>query len=376
MRGTTLARSKVKPAVVTKTSKGKAEDRRQKQVKKVSKEFDHLSSTMNTCQAVFKADGSKASTNKSAGVKKALKTLLNDIGEDSSELILENFKSFPLTVQQKTTKVVIEFAGTKFKMMSSSGDQYINYINRGVLNQVLLKLPNVNHIVICEEKYSYTPDDLKANTRAKRQKKEKISITHLKEEHEIISSTKLSKRAVTMTATGKSLISSYLAKNTDLLEIKSKLTLDIDSEAITCTCSCDNKDQCTCSPFCTPIRLQFEEGGLLEKTYLDEIEQRKGEAEMSMIDWIPSLKSELNENECIVSLVTSADIDTVVIHLFAVSLHWDRDDKGEFKWPIYVWLQKKTRIVQYHENDHCNRKTLQNRSSICCCCFDTVHGWK
>lgn len=39
--------------------------------------------------------------------------------------------------------------------------------------------PSIRHMIVCEEKYGFTPDDLKAETRAKRQKKSNISIAHL-----------------------------------------------------------------------------------------------------------------------------------------------------------------------------------------------------
>ena len=41
-----------------------------------------------------------------------------------------------------------------------------------------------------------------------------------------------------------------------------------------------------------------------------------------------------------VSDITSADIDTAPIHMFALNLHLEKDEDGNFKWPVYVWLKK------------------------------------
>ena len=39
-------------------------------------------------------------------------------------------------------------------------------------------------------------------------------------------------------------------------------------------------------------------------------------------------------------MATSGDIDSVPIHLFALSYQWPRDINGKFKNPVYVILQK------------------------------------
>ena len=76
-KGTTIARSRTKTESKGKTQKEIAESKRKQKVQKMSKIYDCMSSSMNTCQAIFRADGSKASTTKSTGVKKALLGLLN-----------------------------------------------------------------------------------------------------------------------------------------------------------------------------------------------------------------------------------------------------------------------------------------------------------
>ena len=342
-KGVTISRSRTKHESKGKTEIETTENKRKKKVDKMSKIFDCLSSSMNTCQAVFRSDGTKASTNKSLGVKKALNCLLNKCTTtEPDRFILSNFKRTPDQIRATAKKVVVEFAGTKFKMMSTTGNQYIQYINKGIINFLLTSLPSTDHIIICEEKYKFTPDDLKANTRQKRQKKKAVTIAHLKQESEIISESKLSKKAIVSTTVGKSLISSYLSKHVDLLDVRKNLTLDIDSEAVMCTCYCGNSNDvsCSCKPYAVPMRFKFSDGKLLEKTTLTGIKQRKGEAEMSVVDWFPDLQQELAVGDSVVSYITSADIDTVLIHMFALSLYWERDETGNFKWPVYVWLQK------------------------------------
>ena len=159
---------------------------------------------------------------------------------------------------------------------------------------MLTSLPSTDHIVTCEEKYKFTPDDLNTNTRQKRQKKEAVTISHLKQESEIVSESKLSKKAIVSTTVGKSLISSYLSKHVDLLDIRKNLTRDIDSEAVMCTCCYNGNDvSCSCKPYAVPMRFKLSDGKLLEKTAFTGTRQRKGEAEMSVVDWFPDLQQEL-----------------------------------------------------------------------------------
>ncbi|VDI21177.1 Hypothetical predicted protein [Mytilus galloprovincialis] len=54
--------------------------------------------------------------------------------------------------------------------------------------------------------------DFKASTRLKREKKEKITIAHLKEENEIVSKENFSKQAAVSTMSGKKLINKFLTK--------------------------------------------------------------------------------------------------------------------------------------------------------------------
>lgn len=75
-KGVTISRSRTKHESKGKTEVETTENKMKKKVHKMSKIFDCLSSSMNTCQAVLRSDGTKTSTNKSLGVKKALNCLL------------------------------------------------------------------------------------------------------------------------------------------------------------------------------------------------------------------------------------------------------------------------------------------------------------
>ena len=122
--------------------------------------------------------------------------------------------------------------------------------------------PAIKEIVVCEEKYSFTPDTFKAATREKRKKTELTSIAHLKAEDDIISDHKLSKSAVIQTGEGKKLISNYLARNISKLEIKKEVSVIIDSELVLTKCACD--DNCTCPMVSIPVKVDFGKPGYLK----------------------------------------------------------------------------------------------------------------
>ena len=182
-----MKRTSCKPRNTQKTERDKEEQKRTAKVKKMSKVIDCMSSAKNTCQAVLKPDGTKNTTNKSAGVKKALINLVKSClqanvntvekaGTNKTELenlVLSNFSKVPDAIQEAAVMSVVEFAGAKFKVFASSGQQYMNYISNGIVKKLLNYLPNLKRIIICEEKYAFTPDDFKANTRQKDNKKKK-----------------------------------------------------------------------------------------------------------------------------------------------------------------------------------------------------------
>ncbi|XP_067660602.1 uncharacterized protein [Haliotis asinina] len=346
-KGVTIKRTSCKKSSLHMTEKQKREMKRQQHVRRRSKIVDCWSSEMNTCQAVVKPDCSKACVQKASGIRKGLLTVLQQCvpsSEDTIEAILtgkslmwSNFKTIPMDVARTISVATVEFAGIKFKTTATSGHQYLLQIENGLIKPLQKQLPHLTRLIICEEKYRFTPDDFKAATRANRQKKVKSGISHLKLGDDIISQHKMSKPAVLQTSTGKRLISSFLARNVKQLKL-TNLTLDIDSECLLEGCECCEDDQeCRCRVFTKPLRAVFDNDGFRRELLLD-IKQRKGEAEMSQVDWLKEVH--LSDRESTISVITSGDIDSVVIHLFALSQHWPRDDEGRYKNQVFVLLQK------------------------------------
>ncbi|VDI71124.1 Hypothetical predicted protein [Mytilus galloprovincialis] len=341
------------------TEDQKKEAKRVAHVKKQNTIADCISSDMNTFQAVVKPDCSKASLQKSTGIKKALKKVIShcipytdysqlDVLLANRGLVFLDINEVPQAIRQSITKATVEFAGVKFKTKATSGEEYLSHVTKGVIGKLSKPshFPNMNRIVICEvceEKYSFTPDDFKAATRVKRQKTCATSISHLKLESRILSDDKMSKSALIQTELRKRLISNYLARNLQNLDIKSDIIVDIDSELVLNTSCLHTEEDCSCpyKSYSTPIHGTFSKvDGFLQQQLLHHIKQRKGEAEMSQVDWLDDMKNELLVNDTIVSVVTSADIDSIVIHLLSLSLFWPRDESGSFKNKVYVPLQK------------------------------------
>ncbi|VDI78878.1 Hypothetical predicted protein [Mytilus galloprovincialis] len=195
------------------------------------------------------------------------------------------------------------------------------------------------HLVICE-KYKFTPDDFKAATRAQRKVTSNYSISHLKTSEEFLSSDKFDKPSLVGTSEGKSLASTYLTKNVEDLCIKENLTIDVDSELHITTCYCKDKP-CKCSPFCTPVRAYFDaRDGFTRKELLHDIKQCKGEAEMSQLDWLINCPTQLLQGDSCASIVSSGDIDAVVLHLFTLSHLWPKNENASYKNTVYVILKK------------------------------------
>lgn len=144
------------------------------------------------------------------------------------------------------------------------------------------------------------------------------------------------------------------------MDIKADITLNVDSEAVFSKCKCEDPKDCNCLLYTIPIRAHFsKENGFDRHDIVNtsNIEQRKGEAEMAQVDWLKDAQHQLKEGDGIVNYVTSADIDTIVIHFFALSLFWPRKSDNTFKYPVYVWLQKNkpeiydiTSIIEVIEN--------------------------
>jgi hypothetical protein len=135
------------------------------------------------------------------------------------------------------------------------------------------------------------PDSFKAATRSKRSTKDMVanpSIHHLKSGRDILSSQKFNKAACTTSREGKSLISTYIAKNVDKIVLKKDIVIDIDSELHIEGCEHPGEcaQDCTCiSKYSVPIQCTFSRtSGLTDVQKLVNIVQRKGEAEMAQAD--------------------------------------------------------------------------------------------
>ena len=202
-KGVTLRRATIKSKNITEEEM--KETKRKALVKKKTKVIDCHSSDMNACQALVHPDCSKPSVQKSQAIKRALLKLLSlclpssDSVEDKlskETLIMSGNKSFPLELRTSIAYATLEFAGVKFQTKATSGVQYLQSVEKGTIGRLVKDFPGLKRIVICEEKYSYTPDDFKSATRAQRQKSSGTSISHLKIATEILSDDKMTKSAI------------------------------------------------------------------------------------------------------------------------------------------------------------------------------------
>jgi hypothetical protein len=364
-KGVTIKRmSGGKALKLDRTERQLKEEKRKKMVTSTMKRIDCLSSDMNACQALVKPDCSKPSLTKSLTMADALKDVIcsclgecpksvakqNEMLREKKLVICGSSKIHPLPAEMAQTvkSASLEFAGVLFKTVAISGLDYLKSVEMDILEPVLAHMRKLTHLVICEEKYRFTPDTFKAATRHQRSVKhtQKSTIHHLKSGREILSAEKFNKEACITSKEGKTLISTYVAKNVDKIVLNKDLVLDIDSEYYTedCTCSPDQLDKCQCTTkYAVPIRCKFSHNkGILNVEKLCSIQQRKGEAEMAQVDWLTSFQNEgnLKEGDSAASIVTSGDIDSVVIHLYFVSQRWPRNNNKKFIHPVFVILQK------------------------------------
>ena len=343
-----MKRATIKQAKVEKTEREKKEDKRQNIVSRQKKQIERLSSNMNACQAVVKPDCSKPKVAKSAGIQKALASLLTKYLVSSETTAsgnteppsLHEYMALRLKVIShqvaKSIKVCTnEFAGVKFKTRVVSGTEYIAFIQDKILLKSLREMPNLKYIAVCEEMYSFTPDDFKAATREQRQRKKGYSISHLKTSDELLSSDTFDKKSIITTLEGKCLISTYLAKHVKKLDIRKDVQIDIQSELLIGGCTCtDSTVACNCNKYTTPLRCTFTRAdGLTDVKPVQTIIQRKGEAEMSQVDWLIEYKDTLSEEDACMSVVSSGDIDAITIHMFALAHLWPKKDDGTYKKP-------------------------------------------
>lgn len=350
-KGVTIKRT-VKSKVQTVPSERQEKElQRQKSVAKETKRIDHFSSENNNCQALVKPDSSKPKVMKSIGMQRALAHLVNACINTTTgiakefkfeNLIALNLNRIPVEITTKMKLCMVEFAGVKFKTGNiTSGKEYLRHCET-VINSYLRHASCLHTLVICEEKYSHTPDEFKACTREQRNTKSTTSIDHLKTKYEIIGDHIFNKEAVTKTETGKRAISTYLAEHFHMLSVKKDVEIILDSEYKYTSCSC--KQSCSCSHYATPVVRSFRQGELnsisSKVREMTAIQQKKGEAEMAVVDWAIYLQDKLEDDECIVSIISSGDIDAVYIHLYAISKLWKRNQNGKFSNTVYVVLQK------------------------------------
>ena len=341
-KGITIKRTIKSKLIAAKSESEELEIRRQKIVTKEVRLIDCFSSLNNNCQALVKPDSSKPKVMKSVGMRRALQTVITDCkGEDN--LISLGQSLMPTTISNTATVCAVEFAGVKFKVGNvTTGKEYIQHVEI-ILRRLLHQLPKIQKLIVCEEKYSFTPDELKAGTRSQRTSKvhQERTIDHLKTAADIVNDEVLNKDAATKTLLGKKAISNFLALNIDKLKFERNFQLIVDSELHVQTCQCQN-DQCSCQPYCTPISTAYgdTESTRSSCTYLQTVKQRKGEAEMAVVDWLIGYQDQLKPGQVAVSIISSGDIDAVYVHLFAVSRLWKRDEKHQFVNPVYVILQK------------------------------------
>ena len=355
-KSTTIKRTSTKLEKEKKSSNDLQEERRIRKVNRDKKRVESLGARMNACQAIVQPDGSKSSVSKAEGIKKATKYLLIDAyrmihsmpHSDYNDNILKTLKDDRVLIEkgeisdidpEKIGILTIEFAGVKFKRDHTSGDDYLKYVEKEIIQKFSNLLPNSHHIAISEEKYSFTPDTFKAPTRKQRSEKHSISVHHLKQPDEIISPNTFSKPAITKTKEGKSTISTYLAKHINMVNPGRKVTIDVDSELHMSTCTCSS-ETCLCQKYAIPLRGIFGTDGRFESCELMDVQQCKGEAELAQVDWLIHYIPTLQPGETCLSIVLSGDIDALVVHMLALSHLWPLNDNGDFLADVYVMLIK------------------------------------
>ena len=351
-KGITIKRLVKSKISSLKTEKQLKEEERQKSVSKQTHLAHCFSSENNNCQALLKPDSSKPKVMKSISIQRAIRNLLNtsiqamDLDIKLEDIMNVNATFIPKLVNESVKLALVEFAGIKFKVGGvKTGREYLQLAN-STISSIVKSLPYVSKVVVCEEKYSFTPDEFKAGTRAQRQSVSGDSVAHLKLGDRILSELCFNKDAITKTMDGKKLISTFLAQNMDKLSFDQPLEVIFDSELhLTCTCS---DEPCCCQRFCTPVGCQYNID-TADTKQITHVTQRKGEAEMAQLDWLISLQDDIKEGDAVASIVTSGDIDSVYIHMFVVSRLWPRYSNGSFKNPIFVILQKpRSRIDIYN----------------------------
>ncbi|XP_045182551.2 uncharacterized protein LOC123541205 [Mercenaria mercenaria] len=337
-KGITIKRTLKSKITQLKSSQDVKEEQRQRLVAKKTQQIDCLSSENNCCQSLVKPDCSKPKVMKALSIRNALndlvqsciqKTSVQEIKKTTDQYIMLNQSNIPQNTLSSMQLCTIEYAGQKFKLGNlKTGKEYLLKVE-STLKGLIRKSDSCSTIVICEEKYMFTPDDFKAGTHQQRRTDKKTDVSHLKSGQHLISDIVLNKEAITKTEIGKKAISTFLAENITKVNIDKPITLVVDSELYI------NKE----AMYSTPIQCHFTE---TEKqiSLMSNIQQRKGEAEMAVTDWLQYYSESIEEGKSVVCLVTSGDIDAVYLHMYTVCKFVPRFENGQFKYQVYVVLQK------------------------------------
>ena len=368
-RGFTIKRMIKDKAKKMTTEREKREEGRMKFVAKETKIIECFSSENNTCQALLHPDSSKPKVMKYLGIQRALKELLifpafplNSV--ENSKYALEQYMSISLSsillpILTSMRVCLCEFAGMKFKIGKlKSGREYLQYI-QCFINNFYRNCNSIATPVICEEKYTFTPDDFKAGTRKQRRADSGSEISHLKSGENVLSLNSFDKDVLTKSQYGKKKISTFLGENIADINLDNGMDVIIDSDLFL------NFDENTREAYDTPITWRKSHTQSRQKGLLHHVNQRKGEAEMAIMDWLIHYKYFLKEGESAVSVVSSGDIDAVYIHMYSVAKLWPRKRDNTFLIPVYVVLQKPhkkydiyniTSIVQKLEQEYSDKK--------------------
>ena len=362
-KATTLRRmsSKAKKSTENDTDFQKSEDVRAKSVKKQTEMYDKLSSNMNACQALVKPDCSKPQVNKASTIKTAFVSLVsecvqNETKPDKTEELLAS-EGLAYLDEDKTHRhskllsscqvAVIEMSGLKFKTTAKSGNEYMKQIQEYLIDRNFRIFPCLENIILIEEKYTFTPDHFKAATKQQRndtKKKSNKKIGHLKEQSEIVNENYLDKNAISKTELGKRAMTTYPASKLSEIKVPAGTSLIVDSEFVMvekCVCSKElSNTECTCSKYAVPLCLRCSSDDICEAVQLNEIQQRKGEAEMAMADWVVEMSGSMKEGCSLISIVTSGDIDALIIHLYVIGRLWPRRKDGTFQNTVFLMLEK------------------------------------
>ena len=351
-KGVTIKRVTKSSVQPIRTERQEKEEKRQKEVNKETKIVNRFSSENNMCQALMNADSTKPKVMKSLGIPRALKTLVQTCGKAESldKYIALNLSFIPRCVTNSMKICTIELAGMKFKTGSvKTGQEYLEGVQK-MLNGLIGKLNNISKIIVCEEKYGYTPDEFKAGTREQRKSKKENDVSHLITQDRIISKDVFNKDIITRTDIGKKLIITYVAKNIGDLALNRNVSVIVDSELIVKK-DCECTGVCECADYCVQIIYDVKTRPEPDRCRIAQtldVKQRKGEAEMTVADWLIHLQNELIDGDAVVCVVTSGDIDAVYIHLDVVSRLWAKDGANGYKFPVYVVLQKQAGKVDVY----------------------------